>query len=213
LVCSPRVQARHVQQAVEELLGRSQGGVDAFAQVALLGRFDAVAQRRGEQPRGVERLQHVVADRRQEAGLGLLRRLGLAAAVGHALLEGFIGLEQGILGALEIADVVVAGHVAAALQRLAAHLDHRAVAAHALEDVRRAGAYVLDALGHLVFDPAFAQLSAFGVVADQVGDGAAHVKHARRIPEHPLVAAVPGHQAHVQIDHADAGADVLQGGA
>ena len=58
---------------------------------------------------------------------------------------------------------------------------------------------------------AVAQFAAFGVVADQVGHRTADVEHVVRIAEQALVAAVPRHQAHVRIDHADAGADVLQG--
>src|SRR5690606_40612683 len=96
-------------------------------------------------------------------------------------------------------------------QGLAAHLDHRAIGAHALEHVRRAGPHVLDALADVLLDVALAQLAALGVVADQVRHRTADVEHADRIAEHVLVAAVPGHQAHVRIDHAAAGADVLPG--
>ena len=62
------VQAGDVEQAFQQLLGRTQRGVDALGQVALLGHGVAFAQGRGEQAGGVERLQDVVADRGQEAG-------------------------------------------------------------------------------------------------------------------------------------------------
>ena len=45
-------------------------------------------------------------------------------------------LQQQGFGAFEVGDVVVAGDVAAAGQRLAAHLDYLPVRAHALEDMR-----------------------------------------------------------------------------
>ncbi|MCW0450102.1 hypothetical protein NB706_002936 [Xanthomonas sacchari] len=171
-----------------------------------------IAQGRGEQACGVERLQHVVADRGQEAGLGLLRQFGLARALGHALLQGLVGFEQRLLGALVVGDVVVAGDVAAAGQRLAAHLDHLAVAAGAFEHVRGAGAHVRNAAGDLILHLAAAEFAALGVVADQVGDRPADVEHAVGIAEHLLVAPVPRGQAHRRIHHADPGADVLQRG-
>ena len=53
----------------------------------MLGGLVTVAQRGREQARRIERLQHVVADRGQEARLRLLRRFGFAAAVGDALFH------------------------------------------------------------------------------------------------------------------------------
>ncbi|KAG1256929.1 hypothetical protein G6F66_014763 [Rhizopus arrhizus] len=94
-----------------------------------------VTQRGSKQARGIQRLQHVVADRRQEAGLRLLRDLGLVRALGHALFQRLVGFQQGFFRVLVIGDVVVAGDVAATGQRLATHLDHLAVAAGALEHV------------------------------------------------------------------------------
>ena len=135
------VQTRDVQQAVEQFLGRAQRGVHAFAQVlaflclCIVALF-AVAQCADEQTRRVQRLQHVVADRGQEARARLLRVLRGLTAFGHALFQRFVGLQQQGFGALEVGDVVVAGDVAAAGQRLAAHLDHLPVRAHALEDMR-----------------------------------------------------------------------------
>ena len=78
--------------------------------------------------------------------------------------------------------------------------------------MRGARAHVADALVDLRVHIAFAQFAALGVVADQVRDRASHVQHAVRVAEHLLVAPVPGHQPHVRVHHADAGADVLQRG-
>ena len=61
------VQARHIQQAVQQFFGGTQRGIHAFGQMALLAGFFAVAQCRSEKSRGVDRLQHVMADCRQEA--------------------------------------------------------------------------------------------------------------------------------------------------
>ncbi len=207
------VQAGDIQQAIQQLLGRAQRGIHALGQVPLLFVVVvALTQRRGEQARGIERLQHIVADRRQEARLGLLRHLGLVRALGHALLQRLVGFQQRALGVFVVGDVVVAGDIATAGQCLAAHLDHFAVAAGALEDVRRTGAHVADAAVDLHLDVALAQLATLGVVADQVGHRAADVEHPVGVPEHLLVTAVPGGQAHVRVDHADPGTDVLQRG-
>lgn len=130
----------------------------------------------------------------------------------YALLQIFIGVQQRAFGALVVGDVVVAGDVATARQRLAAHLDHLAVAAGSFEHMRRAGAHMPDTPIDLVFDIALAQFAALGVVADQIGHRPAHIQHAIGIAEQLLITPVPGGQAHVRVDHADRGADVFQRG-
>ena len=131
------IQPRHIQQAIEQLFGRAQRCIHALGQVLLLiAHVIAVAQRGSEQACGVQWLQHVMADRRQEAGLRLLRDLGLMRTLGHALFQRLVGFQQGLFRVLVVGDVVVAGHVTAAGQRLPAHLDHLAIAAGALEHVR-----------------------------------------------------------------------------
>ena len=57
-----------------------------------------------------------------------------------------------------------------------------------------------------------AHLAALGVPADQVDDRAADVEHAVGVVEQLLVTAVPRHQPHPAVDHADALADVVERG-
>src|SRR6185437_7408227 len=111
-----------------------------------------LAQRGGEQPRGVQGLQQVVAGGGEEARLRRVRRLRGAlrlrgggqrlaefgGALVHALLQRLVRLDQRLLGALVRGDGGVGGDVAAAGQSAPAHLDGAAVRAHALEHVRRA---------------------------------------------------------------------------
>ncbi len=131
------IQPRHIQQAVQQLFGRTQRGIDALGQMPLLvGLRQAVAQRRCKQACRVQRLQHVVADRGQEARLRLLRRFGSLRALGDTLLQRFVGFQQRLLDVLEIGDVVVAGDVTTTGQRLPAQLDHLAVGTGALEHMR-----------------------------------------------------------------------------
>ena len=125
-----------VEHVVEHLLGCAHRAVDALGDLGDGGIVRALAQRRGEEPRGVQRLQQVVARRGDEAALGGVRFLGLplcvllrgerrlefAGSLLHPLLEGLLGLEQRQLGALELGDVVVGRDVAPVRQRLAADL-------------------------------------------------------------------------------------------
>ena len=98
--------------------------------------IDGFAQRRCEQARGVQRLQHVVTDGGEETGLRLLRGFGFAGAQFDTLFQRLVDVAQGLFGAFVIGDVAEAGDVTAARQRLPAHFDHLTVAAHALIHVR-----------------------------------------------------------------------------
>jgi hypothetical protein len=62
----PRHDARQVEQAVEQFLGRAQRGIDAAAELALLAALVGFAQGRGKQPRGMQRLQEVGERTREE---------------------------------------------------------------------------------------------------------------------------------------------------
>lgn len=95
------IQPRHVQQAIKQFFGRTQRRIHAFGQMLLLvAHVITVAQRGSKQPRCVQRLQHVMADRRQESGLRLLRDLSLMRALGHALFQRFVGFQQGLSACL-----------------------------------------------------------------------------------------------------------------
>ena len=142
------IQARHVEQAVQQFLGRAQRGVDAFGEVALFGGFVRLSRNAEVNSRaafsGCSTSWLIAARKRVfDCCAASASRLRRSATRCSSVLVDF---EQRGLGALVVGDVAVAGDVAAARQRLAAHLDHAAVAAHALEDVRRAGAHVADAL-------------------------------------------------------------------
>ena len=81
-----RIQLRDVEQGGQHLVDRIKGDQHAVRQMAVFRRQPPLGQRRGEDPRRVQRLQQVVADGRQETGFrpvglfgvdarGLLRRL------------------------------------------------------------------------------------------------------------------------------------------
>ena len=92
-----------VEQRVEQRFDRAQAGVDLAAEV--VARI-AVDQRRGEQPRGVQRLQQVVAGGGDEARLAEIGGLGLGAArleLGGALDDALL---QRLGGAAQLAVAV-----------------------------------------------------------------------------------------------------------
>src|SRR6056297_990063 len=82
------------------------------------------------QLRGVERLNQIVADRGQEAALGVVGSLGLhlgllefSGAVGDALLQRFVDLLELGLGTAKRRDVGECGDKAAAGHRVSSNLD------------------------------------------------------------------------------------------
>ena len=201
------LEAGDVQHVVEHFLGRAQRSLDAAGDLAHGGRVGRlVAERGGEQPRRIQRLQQVVARGGDEAGLGRVGLLGgeLGGGLGrerdrqflrtlrHALLERQLGLEQLPLVVLELGDVGVGRDVAAVRHRLAADLVDAAVAARALDHVAGARAHVRDALDDLQLGIGVAELATQRVPADQVGDRSPDPHHVGRVLEHLEVATVPG---------------------
>ncbi|MNC28100.1 hypothetical protein D3C75_762940 [compost metagenome] len=85
---APAFQARDVQQVGDQVLGRTQRGVEVLDQLLhLAGQRLLVGEGGGEQPRGVQRLHQVVADRREEAGLRLVGQFGTGLGLGQLLVE------------------------------------------------------------------------------------------------------------------------------
>ena len=171
----------------------------------------------GEQLRGVQRLQQVVADRRQEVGLGLVGALRgfagtgqLPGALGHALFQGLVGALELALGGAEGGDVGEGGHVAAAGHRVAADLDGATVGQPTLGQVRRTRAHVFQTAPATRLDIAFADQAGGNVVAHQVEHRTSHLEQAVRVVEQVRIGLVPGHHAQLGVDHADALAHVGQ---
>ena len=89
------IEPRDVEQRADDLLDRVERGVDIADQLRRLRRSLALDQAGDVEPRGIERLQDVVAGGGQEAGLGNIGLLG--AGLGARQL----GVEAGeLLGAL-----------------------------------------------------------------------------------------------------------------
>jgi len=127
---------------------RLERGVDVADQRAIVALVLALDQARHIKPRGVERLQNVVARGRQKprlgnigvVGLGLgadqfgIEPLELAGALAHATLERRIGALQRLRGGDARGDVGERGHDAGARHRVAAHLDHEPALRKALQE-------------------------------------------------------------------------------
>ena len=176
-------------------------------------------QRRQEQPRGVERLQQIVAGGGEEAGLR--RRGGLGLGLGfsqrlrpldHPGLELFVGGLQRAHSPAQLCDVGIAGQIAAIRDRRAGQAQHAAVRAHPLADMRLATTQVLEPALHKGVERLLRHAVALGVEADHVGDGAAHMHQLRRQVEHLQILAVPGDEAQFLIHHADPLAEIVEGG-
>lgn len=129
----PGIEFGNIHQGTQQVFHILQRIADISHQVGSILRLIALEQRTGEQPRRVQRLQQVMADRSQELGfrqvgllglaLGLAQtRLGLAAlfdfaqqlvveagqfgsALAHPLLQVLIRLVQRLCGVAALGDV------------------------------------------------------------------------------------------------------------
>ena len=142
------VEPRDIEQRRENFLHRLERGVDVADQRAIVALVLALDQARHIKPRGVERLQNVVARGRQKprlgnigvVGLGLgadqlgIEPLELAGALAHAALERRVGALQRLRGGDARGDVGERGHDAGARHRVAAHLDHQPALGKALQE-------------------------------------------------------------------------------
>ena len=211
-----RLQTRHVQQPGQQVGGGIQRAADLLHRFALSRIGQLLRQRIGEQVRGMQRLQQVVADRGEEAALGVVGVLGLAlggfqqrGALIHALFQRLVGLLELTLRQPRGGDVGIGGDEAAAGHRVAADFHHAAIGEHALGQVRRAGAHegqaslqgglVRAAVRHPLQGP-----------AGELGDRAADLQQLIGKAEYFHVTAIPRDQALFAIDHADPLAHVLQ---
>ncbi len=228
-------QPRHVEQASEQAGGGIQCAADLrervlgprIARGVLL--TELLRQRLGEQMRGVQRLQQVVADRGEEAALGVVGGFRLAlglleqrGALADALLQGFVGLQQFGLGAAERGDVGEGGDEAAARHRVAADFDDLALAdaairvviaveEHALRQVRRTGTHERQPARERVLQVALVR-HALQRPRRQLRDGSTHAQQRVGEAEQFGITAVPCDQAQLRVDDADALAHVLQRG-
>ncbi len=212
------VEARDVEQSAEKRLGCLERAVQVPSGVAPLV-VHARRERVREQLCRVQRLHEVVADRREETRLRLVRAFGLARrllerarAFGDALLERFVRARERLCGVAERGDVGERRHEAAAGHRIAAYLDLAAVGEAAFGNQRRARAHVREAPLHARCRVAGADRAALDRVTHQFLDRPTHREHAGGILEQFGVATVPGDDAQIRIDDADALRHVLERG-
>ena len=165
------IQARDFEQCIEQILGRLERRVGAFGEARAFRIERLLAQRRGEQARGVERLQQIVRGGGEEARLARIRRFGFALggflrdqrfaqfarALRDALFEVFVRFAQRQFGALVVGDVAEGGEIAAAGQRSAARFDEASVGPFAHEHVRFAAAQMIQTPLNLLLDHAVAE--------------------------------------------------------
>ena len=154
------IEPRNVEQRAEDLLDRLERGVDLPTSSRILAAALALDQAGDVEPRGIERLQDVVAGGGEEPGLGDVGLVGfglgaaelgveprqLLGALAHAALERLVGALQR-LGRLHARrDVGEGGDDAAVGHAVGAHLDHQAALGEALEERLAVGDIARDAL-------------------------------------------------------------------
>ena len=144
--------------------------------------------------------------------LRLERLAQLMRALLHALLQTLFGLQQRMLRQLEFGDVGISRDIAAARHGLAMDAVYPAAAPGSLIGVGGSGAHMRQALLDVNFRIAGPKLAQLRIEADQLRDRPADPHHALRITDEFQVAAIPRHDPHLGIDHADALGHVLHCG-
>ena len=210
------IQLGDIQQRPQQGIGRADRLRGRIEQRA--GRIRRLPLERGqEQPRGMQRLQQIMAGGGEEAGL--FPRGGF----GGRLRFGQRGVRSGEVGGsfghprfqfhllrLFGGDVGEAHHIAAPRHRGAHRLDPAARGAKPLEAVRQPARQMVQAALHMRFHLAGAAITPFRIVADEIGNRPPHFHQPRRIVEQIEIALVPGHQPQAPVDHGDARIDRLQ---
>ena len=210
-----RVEPGDIEQGAKQLLRVADRLIDPFD----VGVSDFPPERRGEEPRGVKRLDQIVAGRGEKAGLVARRAREFAVephqlggALGHANLQSGAYLLQRGACARFGGDVGEAHDVAASRHRSTGRAHNAAVAAHPLEIMHRAATQMLQSTSHMRLDLARPAFAPFRVEANHLFDWRTDGHHALGIGEQVEVAAVPRDEALVGVDHADPGFDVFQRG-
>ena len=137
------VEPRDVEQGRQQVLDGDETALDTCDELTLaFGHLVAVfGQQRSKQFCGIQRLQQVVRGGREKTCLGHVCRIGLGFGVAERqhrlpklrgtildpLFEHGFGLDQCLLGGLELGDVGKGCDVAALRHRLPANLDDTAV--------------------------------------------------------------------------------------
>ena len=213
----PRFQPRHVEQAGQQVAGGIERAADLRHGFALPRSSTLLRQRVGEQLRGMQRLHQVVADRGEEAALGVVGALGFAlgdfqvrGARGHALLQRLVGLDQRrprrdgtAVTSVKVATKPPPG---IGLPRISMMLPSGSTRS---DRCARAGAHVGEAPLQRALEVALRR-QALQRPAREIGDRASDLQQLVREAEQLHVAPVPRHQPQLRIDHADALAHVLQ---
>ena len=220
------IEPRDVEQRAEDFLHRLERGIDVRDEARVLAAALALDQAGDVEPRGVERLQDVVARGGEEARLGKVRFLGLAlgarergvepgqllGALLDAPLEVLVGALQRLGGLDARRDVGRGGDEPAVRHVVGADLDHQPALGEALLDRLRAGEIARDALVHEVVDPAGAERALLGVVAQDLVEPDADAGERGRQVEDLAELPVPADELQVLVEHRDALAHVIERG-
>ena len=142
------VEPRNVEQRAEDLLDRVERGVDVADELRVVAAALPLDQAGDVEPRGIERLQDVVARGGEEPGLGDIGLLGLAlgaaelgieagqllGALLHPALERFVGAFE-LFGRLHARRDIGEGRDDAAVRhRVGAHLHDQIALGEAFEE-------------------------------------------------------------------------------
>ena len=178
------------------------------------------------EPRGIERLQDVVARGGEEAGLGDVGLLGLGlgaaelgvepgqllGALAHAPLQRRVGALQRLGGVDARRDVGDGGDDAAVRHAVGAHLDDQAAVGEALEERLAVGDVVREPLAHQRRRRRRGRARLLGVVAQDLVERDADAGQLRRQVEDFAELPVPADQLQVLVEHRDALAHVVERG-
>ena len=184
----------------------------------------ALDQARRVEPRRIERLQHVVARRRQEARLVEVGLVGLALghrqrlvdlgelgrALPHAALQRLVGARQRLGGGDALGDVGIGGDDAALRHRAGADLEDAPAAVELLLERLVRQRQLHQPVGDQLVDVAGAEVAALGAGAQDPFERHADPAELGRQVQQLAELAVPADQLHVLVEHAQAVAHLVE---
>ena len=212
-----RVEPRDLDENAQDLLDRLQRGIDVAGQRRLLAALRALDQARHVEPRRVERLQHVVTGRRQEArlvevglvGLALGDRQGLidlgqlGGALPDAPLQRLVGSRQGLRRLDALGDVGIGGDDAALRHGARPDLEDALAAVEVLLECLVRHGQLHEPVGDELVDVARAEVAALGAGAQDPVERCADPAELGGEVEQLAELAVPADEVHVLVEHAE----------
>ena len=211
------VEPRNIEQRAEDFLDRLEGAVDVVGEALGIGRQRPLDQARRIEPCRIQRLEQIVARRREETRLGeigvaqrLVDARQLGGPFGDAALERLVGAGEGLRRRYLIGDVEIGRDDATLRHRRGADFEDATRRREVFQKGFTTHRELQEALADVGFDRARAEVAALGAVTQDLLQRHADLSEVSREVQEFAVLAVPADQAHVAVEHAEPVAHLIE---